>query len=443
MKRFLPEYIKTILSALTSAGYTAYVVGGCVRDMMMGRTPHDYDVCTSALPEQVKEVFKNEKVIETGIKHGTVTVVLGNDSCEITTYRVDGNYDDNRRPSSVKFVDNITEDLSRRDFTINAMAYNPEVGLIDPFNGRTDLQHNRIVCVGNPDERFKEDALRILRALRFASVYNFRIDENTALAIKNNKHLLTNISQERINSEFCKIIENARLKLLNEFRDVFVVFIPEIEPMFGFNQNNPHHYLDVWQHTLSALDGAATEDLITKLAVFFHDIAKPQTYTEDDNGIGHFYGHAGASAGVTEQILKRMRFDNDTIKKVSELIYYHSMELQESLRFTRRMINKLGVEQLNRLLTVNRCDKFAQTKNKDSARTAYCVYAMRKNIKEILSLEQCTSLKDLAINGHDLIEVGFKEGREIGRVLNALLERVIEDPNINNYEALILLAKKV
>ncbi|MBR5773515.1 MAG: HDIG domain-containing protein, partial [Clostridia bacterium] len=311
MKIALPACIQYVISTLNDNGYESFIVGGCVRDYLMGKTPHDYDVTTSATPEQVKTCFNNNKVIETGIKHGTVTVLVDGESVEITTYRIDGEYKDNRHPELVTFSKTIDEDLRRRDFTVNAIAYNPEKGFVDLFNGIQDIKNGVISCVGNPDERFNEDGLRILRALRFTSVLDFEISKETSDSIHRNKMLILNVSPERIWTEFKKLLcgKNVRRVLL-EYSDVIGVFIPEILDSVGFEQNNPYHCYDVLTHTAHAVENAP-DDVVIRLAAFFHDIGKPSVYSEDENG-GHFYSHAKVSEEITNAVLTRLRCDNLT-----------------------------------------------------------------------------------------------------------------------------------
>ena len=353
----IPDNANTIINTLQNNGHSAYVVGGCVRDSLMGRIPHDWDICTSATPEQMLEIFKDFRIIETGLKHGTVTIVIDGEQYECTTYRIDGKYSDNRRPDNVTFTNDLVEDLKRRDFTINAMAYNDIEGLIDPFGGKEDINENTIQCVGSAKDRFGEDALRILRAIRFASQLDFTIELNTDWQIHQQYKSLENISVERINSEFCKIVnsDNFCVELLL-YKDVFALFIPELKNMFDFPQKNPHHDYDVFGHTVHAVENCDSDDLTVRLAVFFHDFGKPYSYQDGEDGIRHFKGHGGVSADMTDVIMKRLKFDNETRNNVVQLVYYHDATFEVGKKYVKRWLNKLGEKQFRRLLDVRRAD---------------------------------------------------------------------------------------
>lgn len=441
MTIFVPADVQKIIDRLEAHGHSAYIVGGCVRDAIMGRTPHDYDICTSALPDEVLAIFSDRKVIETGLKHGTVTVQGDEDYYEVTTYRVDGEYTDGRHPDEVRFVDDVVEDLSRRDFTINAMAYNARTGLMDPFHGYDDIQNGLIRCVGNPINRFNEDALRIMRAVRFAATCGFTIHHDTHDAMLSLCHLLVHVSEERKTSEFCKMLVRADVDLLMTYRDVFATFIPELQATFDFAQNNPHHIYDVYTHIAHSV-AKAPNDVHIRLALMFHDIAKPNTYVEDDAGVGHFYGHASEGAEMSKEIMKRMRMDNDTIAIVSELIASHDMATSTSLKTIRRMISKLGEDQTRRLIAVMRADKLAQSENADTLKNLEVLDIMESNIDVVKANDECFTLKSLAINGHDLIGLGIKDGKLIGRILNHLLDIVLSEPEKNVKDILIELALK-
>ena len=351
LKIEIPSGANEIIHSLQNNGYEAFLVGGCVRDSILGRPIHDYDITTSATPDEMMEVFKDKRIIETGLQHGTITIVIDGEGYECTTYRIDGNYSDSRRPDSVTFTRNLKEDLKRRDFTINAMAYNDVVGLVDPFNGMEDIEHYKIRCVGRAEDRFLEDALRILRAIRFASQLGFVVDSDVSLNIHKMYKNLENISIERINSEFCKIALSSEFYIqIGLFREVFSLFIPEIKDMFGFQQNNPYHIYDVWNHTVHAVQDYECDcepdlnprDLITSLAVFFHDIGKPHCYQDGEDGIRHFKGHGRVSADMTDKIMKRLRFDNDTREKVVELVYYHDATFEVGKIYIKSWLNKIG-----------------------------------------------------------------------------------------------------
>lgn len=439
-----------IIHTLQNNGYEAFLVGGCVRDSILGRPIHDYDITTSATPDEMMEVFKDKRIIETGLQHGTITIVINGEGYECTTYRIDGNYSDSRRPDSVAFTRSLEEDLKRRDFTINAMAYNNEAGLIDPFNGMKDMKYHKIRCVGRAEDRFSEDALRILRAIRFASQLGFVVDSDASLNIHKMYKNLENISTERINSEFCKIALSSEFYIqIVLFREVFSLFIPEIKDMFGFQQNNPYHIYDVWNHTVHAVQAYECDcepdlnsrDLITSLAVFFHDIGKPHCYQDGEDGIRHFKGHGKVSANMTDTIMKRLRFDNDTREKVVELVYYHDATFEVGKKYIKRWLNKIGEEQFRRLLNVRRADIKAQADINQETRLQK-IDNIGYILDEVLQDDECFSLKDLAVNGKDLIAIGYKSGKEIGEVLNNLLDSVISGEYINEKEKLLEIAER-
>ena len=442
MTILIPADVQSIIEKIEAHGHSAYIVGGCVRDAIMGRQPHDYDICTSALPDEVLSIFSNRRVIETGLQHGTVTVQGDTDYYEVTTYRVDGEYTDGRHPDEVKFVSDVVADLARRDFTINAMAYNAHTGLIDPFGGYEDIKNKLIRSVGCAEHRFQEDALRIMRAVRFAATCGFAIHDDTHNAMLNLRHLLVHVSEERKTTEFLKMLVCADADLLIKYRDVFSTFIPELIPTFDFKQNNPHHIYDVYAHTVHAV-AEAPQDAQIRLSLMFHDIAKPLVYSEDENGIGHFYGHADDGAVIAKNIMKRMRLDNDTIDIVSGLIAAHDITLSTSPKFTRRMISKMGELQFRRLIEVIRADKMAQSKNTDTMTNLGMLISIEYNIGEALSKNECLTLKDLAVNGHDLIAVGITDGKMIGATLQYLLETVLSEPCKNVKETLISMALKL
>ena len=438
----IPNGANLLIHTLQNNGYSAYVVGGCVRDSILGREPHDWDICTSATPEQMLEVFKGRRVIETGLQHGTITVVVDKIPYEITTYRIDGDYSDNRRPDSVTFTDNLIEDLKRRDFTINAMAYNDIQGLIDPFGGIDDIKYEKIQCVGSAKERFNEDALRILRAIRFASQLEFSIEPETDWQIHQLYKNLENISVERINSEFCKIasFDNFCVELLL-YEDVFSLFIPELKYMVGFPQNNPWHIYDVFIHTIHAIAGCDSKDLITRLAVFFHDFGKPHSYQDGEDGIRHFKGHAKVSAEMTDLIMKRLRFDNDTRNKVVELVQCHDATIPVGKKYAKKWLNKIGEEQFRRLLKLKEADNKAQNLEHSNERIGE-LHEIESLIDEVLKEQECFSLKDLAVKGEDLINIGYKPGRTLGAALRGLLDCVIAEEVENNKLELLRLADK-
>nr|AGS52534.1 tRNA nucleotidyltransferase [uncultured bacterium contig00005] len=431
----IPNDVNGIISALESAGFEAYVVGGCVRDSLLGRGPKDWDVCTDATPEQVKSVFANERVIETGLKHGSVTLLLGDTHYEVTTFRVDGQYSDNRHPDSVAFVRDIKEDLARRDFTCNAIAFNPKTGLVDLFDGARDIEARLIRCVGDPRARFAEDSLRILRALRFAATYGFAIHEDTARAMSECRHLLQNVAKERVADELNKLIMGENIVgLLTEHADVLFEVLPELAPMHGFDQHNPYHIYDVYTHTLVSVE-RADRDLCVRLAMLLHDIAKPQCFTLGDDGVGHFYGHAPVGAAKSAEILRRLKYANDTTKAVKELVTHHDAVIKVDPRSVKRWLNKLGEERFRQLIAVRRADIAAHSELALPELARFD--ELEKVLGEVLAAGQCFALKDLAVNGRDLIDAGLASGKWLGKVLDALLRKVIDDELPNEKQALL------
>ena len=437
----LPDDAKKILDMLQSSGFEAYVVGGCVRDSLLGIEPKDWDICTSAKPEEVIACMGGLEVIKTGIKHGTVTVLVGKEPYEVTTYRTDGAYSDHRHPDEVFFTTSLFEDLSRRDFTINAMAYNEEEGLVDMFSGRDDLQRGIIRCVGYPDLRFEEDALRVLRALRFSSVYGFVIDGTTSNAIHRNARSLRRIANDRIRDELVKLLAGKNAyEVLMAFSDVICEIIPEIGPCRGFVQNNPYHCYTVYGHIACAVGAYKGDDAAVNMALLLHDIRKPGCYTEDENG-GHFKGHAVASAKKAQVILDRLHFDNKTFNNIFELVLYHDAELAATEKSVRRWLNRIGPVQFQRLLAVRNADIAAHapaTWEKNYAVTKQADELFAKILKE----QQCFKMKDLKINGRDVIALGVPEGETVGAVLSFLLESVLDGALKNEKEELLRAAKE-
>ncbi len=435
----IPRGAKAIVQGLRYEHHDAYVVGGCVRDSLLGVEPKDWDICTSATPEEMKEYFNriSVKTIDTGLKHGTITVDM--EQCgkfEVTTFRIDGNYSDNRHPDSVQFVDSIVQDLSRRDFTINAMAFNPG-GLVDPFHGRDDLENGIIRCVGNPDDRFKEDALRILRAMRFSSTYGFTIDEATSQSIHKNKELLLNIAAERIQAELCRMLcGKGILNVLLEYSDVIATIIPEMEPCIGFDQNNRFHEYTVYDHIAHAVANYTGIDTVVNVSLLLHDIGKPCCYTVDEKG-GHFYGHGVSSHDITEKVLTKLRFDNKTKSDILELVLYHDAVIEPTPKTVRRWLNKIGEKQFSRLLDIRMADILAHKKGTQESRIERC-NALRTLANEIIEQEQCFKIKDLMIDGYDVMEIlGVPEGKEVGLVLSEILKLVIDEELENDRTALI------
>ena len=425
LKINIPDNVNLILNKLKSSGYEAFIVGGCVRDSLLGIEPNDWDITTSAKPDEIKSVFSDYQLIEIGERHGTIAVVLNYKPYEITTYRVDGDYSDNRRPDNVSFTDKIDEDLSRRDFTVNAMAYNNEKGLVDPFNGELDLQYKALRCVGNPDTRFNEDALRILRALRFASVYNLSIEGNTSNSIVRNRLLLNNISAERIQSEFSKMLcgENINF-ILRRYKDVIAVFLPEVVATFECEQNTPHHNKSVWRHTTAAVSNIEN-DLILRMTMFLHDIGKPLARRTDSNGRDHFKGHNHFSAVLSKNALERLKYPVRFIEDIVTLIEYHDVRLSDNKKQIKHILNNIGLVNFERLLKVQRADILAQSKYKREIKLENLKLA-NDTYKSIIENKECYSLKSLSINGSDLLHLGINEGKAIGKILEMLLDGVID-----------------
>ena len=423
MEIYVPENIVKILETLEDKGFKAYIAGGCVRDSILGKEPNDYDITTSALPEQVKECLEGYHIIDTGIQHGTVTVVSDDDYVEVTTFRVDGEYKDHRRPESVEFSAEIEDDLSRRDFTINAMAYNLKTGLVDKFDGQKDLFRQRIRCVGNPEERFEEDALRIMRALRFASQLNYEIDDMTSDAIHKKKHLLTEVSNERISKELNGIITGASAgSILSEYSDVINVIIPEIRSCIGFEQRSRYHIYDVWTHTAMAVEHSAN-DLEVRLALLLHDIAKPDCCVLDDEGNGHFPGHEKKSAEIAEQVLRRLRYSNDVVKCVCELIKFHYVTPVDDKIVVKRLLSAIGPQYFFKRTEMRKGD--SRAKQSFCFERVQILENMEKKGREILAAKECISVSQLDINGVDVSDMGV-QGKNIGEILNTLLSMVIE-----------------
>lgn len=438
----LPQNVKTIIEKINNFGFDAYVVGGCVRDSLMGITPHDWDICTNAKPQKIIECFKNYTYFDAGLKHGTVSVVFDKEVFEITTYRIDGQYSDNRHPESVTFTDDIEQDLSRRDFTVNAMAYNEKNGLVDPFNGQQDVLSKTIRCVGNPATRFNEDALRIMRAIRFASVYNCSIEELTSLAIKENAHLLNNIASERINVELTKLLCGVNTEnILNEYRDVIAVFIPEIKPLFDFEQKTPHHNRDIWMHTTCAVQSIEQSPLL-RMTMLLHDIGKPDKCKTDENSQHHFKGHPHISAKKADEILHRLKYPSAFIDDCLLLIKYHDVRFSGSKRQLRHVMSAIGDVNTKLLLKVQRADIMAQSEYQQIEKLQTLDLAC-KAYDEILAEKDCFTLKQLEINGNDLKAIGITDGIEIGKILRYLLSLVIDEKIQNSKSILINKAKEI
>lgn len=438
----LPPGAAFIIGQLESAGFEAWAVGGCVRDSLLGLTPHDWDICTSARPEQTLSVFAARRVIQTGIRHGTVTVMYEGAPYEVTTYRTDGAYTDSRRPDSVDFVSHVREDLSRRDFTVNAMAYHPQRGLFDAFGGEEDLKNKTIRCVGDANMRFHEDSLRILRAMRFAATYGFAIEEKTAQALLDCKERLRLIAPERIREELLRLLTGiGAAEILRAFAQVLFVFLPELAPMRGLDQRNPYHCLDVWEHTLAAI-AAAPRDPVLRLAMLLHDAGKPACYSMDEKGIGHFYGHPEVSLKIAKVILERLRFDNLTRRAVEELVLFHDATIPARQKNVLKWLNRIGEERLRQLLPVKRADAAAQHPAKRQAKLDD-IGRLEACLNKVLESGLPYRLKDLAVTGNDLAAIGVAPGKQLGETLQTLLKRAMEGRLKNEKDALLEEALKI
>lgn len=433
----LPETVHHIIEIIQAAGYEAYAVGGCIRDSILGKEPNDWDITTSAKPEEVKRLFK--RTIDTGIQHGTVTVVIEKECFEVTTYRIDGKYEDSRHPKEVTFTSDLAEDLRRRDFTINAIAYNEKDGLIDLFGGIRDMEEGIIRCVGDARERFGEDALRMMRAVRFSAQLGYRIEEKTKEAIKELAPTLQKISAERIQAELVKLLVSDHpdyLRIAYE-TGITAYILPEFDLCMKTRQNNPHHCYDVGEHILHTLSYVEA-DKILRLGMLFHDIGKPQTLTVDEKGITHNHGHALVGEEMTEKILRRLKFSNETIDKVKRLVKYHDRDIAPVTKNVRHAINQIGEDIFSLLFSVKYADIMAQS--------GYLREEKLQNLEEvkviydqILEKRDCLSLKDLAVSGNDLIAMGMKPGKEIGETLHSLLQIVLDDPEYNQKDYLLSL----
>lgn len=435
MKINMPEAVKDIIHTLQNEGYEAYAVGGCVRDSILGREPNDWDITTSASPEEVKALFR--RTIDTGIEHGTVTIMVDKEGYEVTTYRIDGKYEDGRHPSEVTFTRELKEDLLRRDFTINAMAYNDEEGLVDIFGGVEDIRNKVIRCVGDPLARFSEDALRLMRAIRFAAQLGYTIEENTREAIRVIAPNLAKISAERIQAELIKIMISPNPGMMREAYKLGLtkIFMPEFDLAMETEQVNPHHLYTVGEHSMVSVEKVKA-DKVLRLAMLMHDFGKPHCITTDEKGINHFYGHPEKSEEIARAIMHRLKFDNDTLRKVCILIRCHDERIVPGVKYMRRAVARIGEDAFPALFDVQEADILAQSEYKKEEKLA-AVEANRRDYEEMIAEKQCVSIADLAVTGKDLIACGMKPGKEIGQVLNAMLKDVIEEPEHNNKEYLL------
>ena len=433
----LPEGAKYIIDVIEKEKYEAFAVGGCVRDFLMERPVNDIDITTGAEPEIIENIFdKNHiKYVETGLKHGTITAVFDKENYEVTTYRTDGKYSDNRHPENVMFVKDIKEDLARRDFTMNAIAYNRKKGFVDLYGGRSDIENKIIRTVGDADKRFNEDALRIMRAIRFASVLSFDIEESTEKAIFKNKELLKNVSSERILKELSKLLLGDNVfHVLIRYREVLAVVIPEIKEMFDLNQNTKWHIYDVWAHTCKAVE-SAPRDSALRLTMLLHDIGKPQCRSTDEKGIDHYYGHPKVSEQIAGPLLKRFKVSNEIYNRVMTLIPIHDAHIGTEKKNIKKWLSKIGEERLIDLIYVKRADKLAQ--NTDLVKEELKNLEITEKLtRKIIEDGEPFTVKDLSINGNDLISIGFK-GRVIGEILSVLLDKVISGELENKKEILV------
>lgn len=438
----MPKNVDTAINLLQSAGFEAYAVGGCVRDSLLGKTPNDWDITTSAKPENMKSVFADFHCIDTGIKHGTVTVVIDGEPLEITTFRLDGEYEDNRHPKSVTFTSNLGADLGRRDFTVNAMAYSKMTGTVDLFGGQNDLKNKIIRCVGDPDRRFNEDALRILRALRFASALDFEIEEKTAQSLLKNCALLGNISEERIAKELLKLVCGKGAKrILTGFAPVLFEILPELQPMYKNSHDNPHHCYDIYEHTLIAVESIDPEPTL-RFAMLLHDCGKPAVKKFDENGVAHFYGHQRISAEISAQILARLKVSNKFRDEILFLVSNHDRwELYENTEKMPRYLSKFGLDGVLNLLKVMRADVLAQSP--EYRYRLDQIADAEETAKNLAAQKPCLSLSELQINGRTLMDIGIPQGRKLGAVLAQLLDEVIDGVTKNTQEALTTRAREI
>lgn len=450
----IPAGAVKIIEELEKAGYEAYIVGGCVRDSVLGKTPNDWDITTSALPGQVKSVFR--RTVDTGIKHGTVTVLMRDngrqEAFEVTTYRIDGEYDDCRHPRQVEFTASLEEDLKRRDFTVNAMAYAPGKGIVDMHGGLEDLKKRVIRCVGDPHERFTEDALRMMRAIRFSAQFKADIEEDTWKAIVELAPNIRHVSAERIRVEAEKLLlsdDPYRFKLFYE-SGLTAYFMPEWDKAMETTQENPHHMYNVGEHMLHSLETIDTGMLkkeygeegypralkIMRLTMLLHDIGKPPLKKKDDKGVAHFKGHPQLGAKMAEEILRRLKYDNDTIKSVVHLVENHEDRFPADEKSLRRVMNRMGEECFPLIFYIQEADCMAQSLYKREEKLER-IRQLRELYKLILEKKQCISMKDLAVKGKDLIEAGISPGPDMGRILNIMLDDVLEEPEHNDRQYLL------
>ena len=430
---YLPKNILNCINLLENAGFAAYAVGGCVRDACLGLSPHDYDLCTSALPQETEAVFSAYRLVLAGEKHGTVTVITEDGPVEITTFRTEGGYRDNRHPDWVKFLSDIEGDLARRDFTVNAMAYSPKRGFADPFGGRADLENHILRAVGDPVSRFREDSLRILRGVRFAARFDLTPEENTLNAMLFQAGLMEHLARERVFDELCKLLLAAKAEDITRFAPILAAVIPELTPMIGFDQHSPHHAYDLITHTAHVVEGVPAT-LPLRWAALLHDTGKVTTFTRDATGRGHFYGHARDSAAMADTILRRLKAPTALREEVVTLIGRHMTRLQPERKWLRRQVSKFGFPMLEAMLSLQEADMGSKGTGEDDGSAVFS--AVRGLLAELKAEDACLSLKDLKINGNDLMALGYV-GKAIGICLNALLEQVVDERLPNEKKALL------
>ena len=430
---YLPENIQNCINLLENAGFAAYAVGGCVRDACLGLSPHDYDLCTSALPQETEAVFRAYRLVLAGEKHGTVTVITEDGPVEITTFRTEGGYRDNRHPDWVKFLPAIEGDLARRDFTVNAMAYSPKRGFADPFGGRADLENHILRAVGDPVTRFREDSLRILRGVRFAARYGLKPETQTMEAMLSQRHLMEHLARERVFDELCKLLLAAKAEDITRFAPILAAVIPELAPMIGFDQHSPHHAYDLITHTAHVVEGVPPT-LPLRWAALLHDTGKVTTFTRDATGRGHFYGHARDSAAMADDILRRLKAPTALREDVVALIGRHMTRLQPERKWLRRQVSKFGFPMLEAMLSLQEADMGSKGTGEDDGSAVFS--EVRGLLAELKAEDACLGLKDLAVNGNDLMALGYR-GKAIGTCLNALLEQVVDERLPNEKEALL------
>ena len=430
----LPGYVRSCIDALENAGYSAYAVGGCVRDHLLGLEPHDFDLCTDALPEQTRQVFGEHQLVLAGLKHGTVGVIFPEDVVEITTYRTEGDYSDSRHPGWVRFVDRVEDDLSRRDFTVNAMAWSPTRGLKDPFGGAEDLKRGILRTVGQPEDRFREDALRILRGARFAAKYHLRPEERTYAAMVQLAPLMEELARERVFSELCKLLMAATAEDLLRYSPIMTQVIPELGVTVGFDQHSRHHAYELYTH-IAHVTAAVPAELPLRWAALLHDVGKPGTFTLDEQGNGHFYGHARESADLADRILRRLKAPTALREQVVALVEQHMTPLLPQRNVLRRRLSRMGAQQVLRLLELQEADMGSKGTGRSEETEQFPL--LRSMIAQLLEEAACLTLRDLAVNGTDLMSLGIPAGRELGKCLQELLEAVLDETLPNEREALL------